>query len=158
MRFNIWLAVSDAAQDIVKEYLRTRRTDEEYTGPLTRRQQRLFEYMQDETVRQSLFKSPTLQGTTYHLWSIDFDDRKEMLQGIRDEIENLMDEYPNQISVLGAWHFETGEQVGTRSGGDPLYPIPNFLWRFMPEEAGATSNADLVDVNLLLGQPPRVFV
>jgi len=159
---NIWLGISDAAQNVVRTALQW---DEEaqgpYTGPLTNKQRRLFEYMQDETTRRQLFKKATLAGTTYILWSIDFDDSVTVLQLIRDEIDGLMAEYPNQIAVLGAWHFEEGAQVGTRSGGNPVYPIPAFLWRFMPDDEDgnptATSNADLTDINLLYGQAPRAF-
>lgn len=162
MIINVWLGISDAAQNIVRTALQwDEETQGPYDGPLTRRQRRLFEYMQDETTRRRLFKKATLAGTTYNLWSIDFDDTKDTLQLIRDEIDGLIAQYPNQIAVLGAWHFEDGAQVGTRNGGDPVYPIPNFLWRFLPDPlpdgATATSNADLQDINLLFGQAPRQF-
>jgi hypothetical protein len=62
-----------------------------------------------------------------------------------------MADYPNQIAIVGAWGWD-GQQLGP-----PHYPIPDYLWRFMPPEVGATSNADLVDVNLLMGQAPRDF-
>ena len=112
MIINIWLALSDQAQDIVIESLRW---DEEaqgpYTGPLRNRSRRLFEYMQDNTTRRRLFKPWTNPQGTFHLWSIDFDDEKEALQLVRDEIDFLMTEYPNQISVLGAWRLD-GRQAG----------------------------------------------
>jgi hypothetical protein len=53
--------------------------------------------------------------------------------------------------------------------GNPIYPIPNNLYLFMPDiveydENGneisrtpATSNDDLRDINLLVGQEPRDF-
>ena len=163
MIINIWLALSDQAQDIVIESLRW---DEEaqgpYTGPLRNRSRRLFEYMQDNTTRRRLFKPWTNPQGTFHLWSIDFDDEKEALQLVRDEIDFLMTEYPNQISVLGAWRLD-GRQAGANYDQDgnrtseATYPIPNFLWRFMPDSVGATSNADLQDINLLYGQTPRDF-
>jgi hypothetical protein len=47
------------------------------------------------------------------------------------------------------------EEIVERSQtGTPTYPIPSYLWQFIP---GAASNADLRDVNLLYGQSPRVF-
>lgn len=152
---NVWLALSTTAQDIVIESLRW---DEEaqgdYTGPLRNRSRRLFEYMQDEVARRRLFATATLQSIDYNLWSIDFFDEGSVLQDIRDEIDFLIAEFPNQIAVLGAWDIRTGQQVG---GGTPLYPIPNYTWRFMPAELGAASNTDLTDVNLLFGQTPRDF-
>jgi len=164
MIVNVWIALSDAAQSIVITALRW---DEEsqgaYTGPLTRRQVRLFEYMQDDAARRRVFSSATLAGTTYNLWSIDFDDSKETLQAIRDELDGLIAQYPNQIAVVGAWLMD-GSQAGPE--GNPVYPIPNWLWRFMPpwrDENGdltpaqPSSNADLTDVNLLFGQDPRDF-
>ena len=207
--YNIWLAISDAAQDVVLEYLRwDTETQGEYTGPLRRRSQRLCEYMQDETNRRRLFSKPTLAGTVYNLWSIDFEDDPTVLQEVEDEILYLQGEYPNQISVLGAWKAD-GAMVGCQlvltevpnpdyvgepfmipnpdfnddpespdydprteirnplwvpetitersQTGTPRYPLPNFLWQFLPAEDGATSNADLRDVNLLFGQAKRVF-
>ena len=158
MIINIWLVLSDQAQNIVIESLRwDEETQGEYAGPLRRRSRRLFEYMQDDTTRSRLFKPWTNPQGTFHLWSIDFDDEKDTLQLVRDEIDFLIATYPNQIQVVGAWHFEDGAQVGTRGGGDPIYPIPNWLWRFMPDSVGAASNADLNDINLLYGQSPRDF-
>lgn len=167
MFINVWMAVSDAAQNVIIEALRwDEESQGQYSGPLTRRQRRLFEYMQDETTRRRLFKKPTLAGTTYNLWSIDFNDDAETLQLVRDEIEGLMAQYPSQIAVLGAWRKD-GRQVGASYDQDgnrtseAAYPLPNFLWRFMPDDAGgnptATSNADLRDINLLYGQAPRDF-
>lgn len=150
MYINVWIAVSTAAKDAIVESLRW---DEEaqgsYTGPLRNRSRRLFEYMQDETSRRKLFATPTLQGTVYHLFSVDFVDDGETLRLVQDEIDYLVSQYPNQIAVLGAWRKD-GSQV---SG----YSIPNYLWRFMPAKIGATSNADLQDINLLFGQSPRDF-
>lgn len=163
MIVNIWLGISDAAQDVVLEALRwDEESQGQYTGPLTRRQRRLFEYMQDETTRRRLFKKPTLAGTVYNLWSFDFDDEKDTLQLVKDELDGLIAQYPNQIAILGAWRMD-GRQIGANYDQDgnrtseAMYPIPNFLWRFMPDEVGATSNADLTDVNILYGQSPRDF-
>ena len=116
MFVNAWIAVSDAAQDVIIEALRwDEESQGDYTGPLTRRQRLLFEYMQDETNRRRLFKKATLAGTVYNLWSIDFHDDAQTLQLVRDEIDGLIVEYPNQIGVLGAWRKD-GSQVGDPPG------------------------------------------
>ena len=215
MFVNVWMALSDAAQDIVIESLRwDEETQGDYTGPLRNRSRRLFEYMQQDATRRRLWISPTLAGTVYNLWSIDFNDEGSVLQEVRDEIDFLIAEYPNQISVLGAWK-ETGEQFGTEhvytttveevtysilnpdydpneflddevtpnpdydpnyvirvtedqdvtritgKTGTAEYPLPDFLWRFLPNPLPdgtiPASNADLVDINLLFGQRPRSF-
>ena len=212
MRFaNVWLAISDAAQALVIESLRwDEEADGPYTGPLRNRSRKLFAYMQQDAVRRRMFASATLSGTVYNLWSIDFYDTGSMLRDVRDELDFLIDTYPNQIAVLGAWK-DTGEQYGTEHvytttvesvtystlnpdydpneflddgvtpnpdydpnfvirvtedqevaritgmTGTPTYPLPNYLWRFMPAELAAASNADLQDINLLAGQSPRSF-
>lgn len=213
MFVNVWLAISDAAQATVIESLQwDEETQGDYTGPLRPRSRLLFEYMQDETSRRRLFTKPTLQGTVYNLWSIDFDDKGSILQEVRDEIDFLIAQYPNQIAVLGAWKDDgamvgcqlvvtdvpnpayTGEPfmipnpdfnndpedpaydprteirnplwvpetiVERSQTGTPTYPLPTFLWRFLPDPlpdgSSPASNADLVDINLLLGQSKRVF-
>ncbi len=158
MFVNIWLAISDAAQSAVLESLNW---DEElqgpYTGPLRPRSRRLFQYMDDQTTRRRLFSKPTLQSITYNLWSIEFnEDERDTLQAVRDELDHLIAQYPNQIAVCGAWDWE-GQQIGN----PPIYPIPSYLWRFLPnplpDGSTPTSNADLVDVNLLFGQSERDF-
>jgi len=209
MLINIWLVLEDQAQDIVIESLRwDEETQGEYTGPLRPRSRRLFEYMQDDAARRRLFKPWTNAQGTFHLWSITFDDRKAVLQEIRDEILYLIDQYPDRIQIVGAWKGD-GAMVGCQlvltevpnpdyvgepfeipnpdyqpdpelpdydpretirnpawvpetiiersQTGTPTFPIPTWLWRFMPDSAGATSNADLTDVNVLYGQSPRVF-
>jgi hypothetical protein len=172
---NIWIALSDTAQSVVVTALRwDAESQGEYSGPLTSRQIRLFKYMQDDALRRSMYASATLQGTTYNLWSIDFDTSKSTLQSIQDEIDGLIAQYPNQIAIVGAWLMD-GRQAGTQwadeertaTTGTPVYPIPNWLWRFMPQlldgdgnplPTQPSSNADLQDVNLLFGQTPRIFI
>ena len=161
MIINVWIGISEAAQTVVKTSLGwNEETQGAYTGPLRPRSRKLFEYMQDEVARRSLFSKATLAGTVYNLWSVDFDDSGNVLQLVRDEIDFLIAQYPNQIAVLGAWKMD-GKQVGATYDENGVrltpatYPIPNYTWRFMP--AGALSNADLTDVNVLYGQSPRDF-
>jgi len=74
--------------------------------------------------------------------------------------EEPRDDYdPRETIRNPAWVPET--IVERSQSGTPTFPIPNWLWRFMPDDADgnptATSNADLTDVNVLYGQSPRVF-
>lgn len=70
-------------------------------------------------------------------------------------MERFKSENPGQTDVLGAWHYETGEQVN--DNGVPLYPIPGRLSNFMPNDPDGTPNTTLRDVNLYFGQAPRIF-
>ena len=154
---NIWLSVSDAAQAVIIESIDWPE-DTPYTGPLRPRSRRLFTYMDDHATRRKLFTKPVLQGITYNLWSLEFDDEKETLQAVGDELDYLMGQYPAQIAVCGAWRWD-GQQI--RNLGIAVYPIPSWLWRFLPDPmrdgTSPTSNDDLHDVNLLQGQYPRDF-
>ena len=77
---NIWLATSQNVVDIARESLSwDEETQGPYTGPLRNRSRRLFEYMQDARNREALFNKPTLGGTVYRLWSLDFDDNTATL-------------------------------------------------------------------------------
>jgi hypothetical protein len=85
-----------------------------------------------------------------------------------------------EIEVQGAWYIDTGIQMGqlgvydvdgvlTAITGIPTYPIPIDAYELMPpiivyDEFGdevsntpATSNADLRDINKVLGQADRRF-
>jgi hypothetical protein len=83
-------------------------------------------------------------------------------------IAYLLATYPaGEIATQGAWHYDTGVQLGQDYNnsnppqlvGTPTYPIPANAWETMPPLDGvpATSNADLRDINLLSGQAPRIF-
>lgn len=159
MYFNVWLALSDTALTEYRVRKQAERDEVEYNGPMQDREYKIFQSFQDEAVVQRLFKSPTIQGTTYNLFSI-YVDRTDA-QAAQDAITYLTDTYPTQIIVLGVWR-EDGTQVNA-------YPINANAWRVMPDvveydENGdvlsttpATSNADLRDINLLFGQQPRDF-
>lgn len=203
MIVDVWVAVSDAAQDEIRASFA-----EDYDGVLTKREQAVFAYMNDNVVRTKLFSSPTLSGTVYNLWQLGVDTDKDPVLAIKATLEGLADRYPNQIQIVGAWKWD-GAMVGCElvltdvpnpdyvgepyeipnpayqpdpelpdydprqnlrnpawvpetiversQTGTPTYPLPTYLWRFLPAEDGAASNADLRDVNLLFGQSPRVF-
>ena len=158
---NFWLIISDAAQDIVLEFLNWPE-DSEYTGPLRPQSQRLFLYMDDHATRRQLFaKGVVLQSITYNMWNFELRDTGEVLNAVRDEIDYLIGEYPNQLQVIGSWRWN-----GNQFGDPPFYPIPDWAWKFMPpryEDDGTlspdqpSSNDDLIDVNLVQGQHPREF-
>jgi hypothetical protein len=166
MKVELALALRDDAHDaIVTRLTWDEESQGEYTGPVTNRQYRLFRYMQDFTQRQKLFRKPTLNGRVWTLWSVMFDDEINVLQLIQDEIDQLAADYPSQVVVAGAFHWE-GNQVGTTlvstdpptQTGTPTYPLHPQLIEFMPDtDDQGTRPTELSDTNLLFGQAPRIF-
>lgn len=171
MRFvNVWLGLREEAQDAIIERLDFD-PELEYTGPVTDREARLFQYMSDRANVQRLFKTTRIGGRPWTLWSLSF---TENLAQVQTELELLVENRPNHVTIAGAWFWD-GRQVGTQFvhdeeglvtgvSGTPTYPLPvNALLQFMPDlrdsEGVVTGPAvDLTDVNLLLGQSPRRFL
>ncbi len=150
---NIWLGTSQNVVDIAIESLQwDEETQGAYTGPLRNRSRKLFEMMQDARNREAQFNKPNIGGTVYRLWSLDFEETLATLLLVEEEIVHLEGQFPNELVLVGAWKWN-GSQYGT----PPRHPIHNRAWEFMPADDGATSNADLRDVNLLFGQSPRDF-
>ena len=160
MIINVWIALSDTARAEVASLYND---PGNYSGVLTDDEQTMLLWMQDRKSRISLFKSPTIATRNYTLYTIDFDTERVPLQRVIDTVDGLTTKYPNQVVVGGAWRVDNGRQAGATydAGGnktaDGPYPVHPQLWQFMPDEIGATSNADLTDVNILFGQSPRDF-
>jgi len=166
MFINVWLAITDTAEDVILTRLRwDEQVQGEYSGPITERQHRLFRLMADQEVVRKLFKTTTAQGKTWKLWSISFNEDNNALLKIKFELDNLVVLYPGELNIVGAWHRD-GRQVGTdwtdetqtATIGTPTYPIPASLIDFMPDidEAG-TRPTSLSDINLVMGQSARIF-
>lgn len=156
MTVNVWLAVRDDAQALIVERLRWDiESQGAYTGPVTDRQARLFGYMADQDTTQRLFKTRTAAGRVWTLWNLYFNLPGNILQIVKDELDQLAVDYPNHIVIAGAWRWN-GEQV-------PGYPPHAQLLKFMPDVWNGddpptySPATELTDVNLLLGQSPRVF-
>ncbi len=153
--YNLWLGTSQNVVDIAVESLNwDEETQGEYTGPLRNRSRMLFELMQDARNREAQFAKPVFGGTTFRMWSLDFEETVERMLLVEAEIIHLEGEYPGELDIVGAWKWN-GNQVG--GNNTPRHSIHNQAWQFMPAWVGATSNADLQDINLLLGQAPRNF-
>ena len=148
---NVWLVCSDA---LIADY----RWDGEGTDPMTPEARAAVNELKTHRNAGSRneWQSYLHPNTKiYRLFSV-YGSRT-----LRDDIDLLLAEYPNDCFVGGAWWFDNGLQIGTQYAedgetieGDPLYPIHPQLWRLVPE---ALSNADLRDCNLLQGQAPRQF-
>ena len=112
MTVNVWLALRTTAQNAIVERLNwDEEAQGEYTGPISDRDARVFSYMSDQANKQRLFKTATISGGDYKLWSLDFEDN---LQLVRQEVDRLVAENPTQMRVVGAWQWDDGRQVGTQ--------------------------------------------
>ncbi len=153
--YNLWLGTSQNVVDIAIESLQwDEETDGPYTGVLRNRSRRLFELMQDARNREAQFAKPVFGGTTFRMWSLDFEETSEYMLLVEEEIIHLETQFPGELDIVGAWRWN-GNQVGGNS--TPRHPIHSQAWQFMPAWVGAISNADLQDINLILGQSPRDF-
>jgi len=109
---NIWLGLRTTAQNAIMERLNW---DEEaqgpYVGPVSDRDAKVFRYMSDQANKQRLFKTATISGADYKLWSLDFDQNLPL---VKQELDRLTAENPTQMRVVGAWWWNDGRQVGTQ--------------------------------------------
>jgi hypothetical protein len=153
MTANVWIVLRDDAQALIIERLQwDTQASGEYTGPVPDRAHRIFQWMADHGSVQRLFKTVTIGGRQYKLWSVNVPASKT----VKDEIDWLIATYPNQVIVAGAWNLDTGAQIGG-------YGIHPQLIKFMPDVWNGdipptfSTATVLTDVNLLLGQAPRDF-
>jgi hypothetical protein len=107
---NIFLGVRQEAHGLIKTRLQWNEdTDGPYSGPVTDREHKFFRYAVDHANTQRLFKTSRIAGKDWTLWNMVF---TEKLSKVKEELDNLLLERPDHISVVGAWQA-TGEQFGT---------------------------------------------
>ena len=157
---NLWIALTDAAKTTLRPLL----DDEDYAGPhLTA--VRIFRNMIEYGTVTNMFKSPTLAGTKYHLFSLTFNDiHGQAAQKLQAALVYLEDNYTNQFEVVGAWKWD-GSQImdNSVSPAVPFYPLHPQLVKFMPDVWDTSSPPQLIaateltDVNLIQGQAHRDF-
>jgi hypothetical protein len=128
-----------------------------------------FNNIYDADAVERLYKEWNAAGRTYKLWSF-YSNKPEGQTIIRADIDMLNSVYPQDFSGMGAWAYDTGQEVGSAQG-EVWYPVPPQYINFMPDimtdpgdpeaeppvpptYAPATDPADVV---LLFGQAPRVF-
>lgn len=173
---NCWLSMS---QTLINDYKERRAIEDEggeYTGRIDDTSWEIMTRITaDATAIERQYKPVQVQGETYKCFSVWSDDKS-----LKNSIDFLYDTWGNEARPLGSWWNDTGIQGGQQPvydddgnlidiSGTPIYPIPNNCYLFMPDivtydedgnEIGrelAQSNDDLRDVNLLLGQVPRIF-
>ena len=162
MHVNVWFVLTQQAKDTLRPLL----DDEDYSGPhLTA--VKIFRKMIEYATVEKMFKTPTIQGKVWHLFSVTFNDLNgDAKQKAQDAFDHLTANYANNFSVVGAWKWD-GSQVmdNTVSPAVPRYPINQTqLLKFMPDVwSEATSPGQyvpatqLTDVNLIQGQANRDF-
>ena len=114
MIVNVWLALRDDAQALVRERLAwDEETQGEYSGPVPDRAFRLFRLMAHWKVVQNIFRTDAGGINDWHLWNIYLNKPKDILLKVRDEIDWLLANFTNQTRMGGAWHWDS-RQVGTQ--------------------------------------------
>ena len=170
MIINVWLALRDDAQALIKTRLAwDEETQGVYTGPVTNRQHKLFALMADQDNVQKMFRIDTDGGRDWTLWSISFSEPRNILIKVKDELDQLIVDFPNHIKIIGAWYWD-GREVGTSFEaapdpfdppvliGTPTYPIHARILELMPDVDDVGTRPTVPsDVNLTMGQSPRTF-
>jgi len=137
MIINVWLAIRDDAHAHITEL------------------PEITNLMGDRENVQSAFRQDTTGGT-WTLWSLNLESDGPTAQ---DEITSIRSNYPGAIRILGAWDFDTGEQI---TG----FLIHTRILEFIPDtvtydeeglEVSRSRPTVARDVNLLMGQAPRTF-
>ena len=137
---NVWVAISATATRAIKKALDT----ENYTGPVSATEIRIFRAMLDRDVVQGKLKTQALNGKKWYLFSLNFVASTKAKQAL----DYLAANRAGNFVILGAWKWN-GQQV-TKTNGPIMYPLHPKLVGFMPANK-------LVDIQLLQGQQPRRF-
>jgi hypothetical protein len=111
---NVWIILRRTAGNAVRNHLNWNEdADGPYTGPVTERESRIFRSMSDHGVVQNLFKTPTILSSPMQLWSVNFDESKQTLRELKDEIDWLTATRGAQVAIAGCWSSKDGSQLGT---------------------------------------------
>ena len=174
MRYNLWVVLKDTARSAINTRLQWDDSQGEYTGPVGDKAARIFERMVDRAGVQGMFKVPNIGGSDYYLYSLYSSDG---FQKIQDAIAYLTTSYPAQFFVphtpwdedglpVGfTWNDPVSEDDPPHSNGitgTPLYDTHAKLMELMPDVddglGGFTTALLPHNVNLRLGQKPRIFI
>jgi len=121
-----------------------------------------FNQSHDSGTLDHLFRRHSASSRNYRVWSF-YVQKPENVSEVKDDLDSMRNTYPQDFLIMGAWLFQTGEPIGGED--DPTFPNPPTLINFMPliweddGEGGYNSRepTELTNVNLLVGQAPRVF-
>ena len=160
MNVNVFLIITQTAKNTLRHLM----DDHEYDGQHLKAV-RIFRRMAHYQVVEQMWKTPTIATKKRYLFSITLPSKA------KDAIDYLLEEYPNQIAVAGAWFWD-GRQVGTQfvldedgsktynldENGEPIdqplttgtstYPIGrNALLKFMPDIIERDSEGAIISTN-----------
>lgn len=151
---NLWLALKKESAELINSALTT--SPEPYTGSVVEGTLSFIRTMPDLYKVQSLFKSPTIDGNTYYVYSLYLNDDA---QAMSSRISALSDEYTDHVIVLGAWNLDGSQVVG--------HPPHLQLIDFMPDTfIGDISDpsswayqetSEITDIVRISSQSPRDF-
>ncbi len=145
---NLWMGFDDRAQSTANP---SRNQDGDLVGG-----HESFRQLGDPSVR-NIFRHDDPPGPrSYELWSLYYEvDSSQELLDIRND---LLADFPGQLRTIGAWEFDTGDQVFNPAGTQPLFPLHTSILEFIPDVDDIGTRPTVPsDVNLGLGQIPRQF-
>ncbi len=140
---NVWMGVREEAHNAIVTRLRwDEESQGQYSGPVTDREYRVFRYMVDQANVERLFKKSRIVGKNWSLWNLIFTKK---LQQVKIELDQLLADRPNHITIGGAWQWD-GRQFGTefvygdvtRQINDPVFNqtmVPNPAYDPDPDTA-----------------------
>ena len=183
---NVLIAISSTARTLIRERLMWD-SEEEYTGPVTDLEYKIFRRMADLRQTENMWKTPTIAGKTWRLFSLSFDASAQA----KTALDWIAANRANHFHILGAYRHDNGLQVGlsyvydedgnrtytettdddviTRVydiTGTPVYEQHAALLSFMPDiieydsegiPTGSTPATELRQINTRVGQANRIF-
>lgn len=165
---NMWLSMSQAFKNELWPYVNNGVEPVQFPEIANISQQTVdfFKNIHDEGALERLFKEWNAAGRTYKMWSF-YANKPEDVGPIKTDLDMLSAAYDQDISVMGAWNYGSGSEVGNPT----WYPIPSQTINFMPDVMTDPGDPEAdppvpptyepatepTDTNLLYGQAPRDF-
>jgi hypothetical protein len=132
LKVNVWIEIRDTFAFPAE--------DPELDNELQAKNRETLSRAADITVVPYLFKQRTQGPRSYQLFSLLY--KVETNQELEQAVERFQSENPGETNVMGAWHWEYGNQFGTEPvitevpnpayTGEPFY-IPNPDYQPDPE-------------------------
>lgn len=130
---------------------------------------RMLSTIHDQRAMERFFRK--WGGRDYRCWNC-YSHKPQNTPQVKADLDGITALYPNDHSILGAWHFDDGRPIGMQWEGDqltgtPWYYQPAQTINFMPDIPDPNSPdpldpimirpTELSDVLLMFGQGERVF-
>jgi hypothetical protein len=102
---NVFLIITNTGKNLLHPLL----SDLEYDGDHLKAV-KILRHMKKYQAHGGRWSHPNIGGKIRNLFSIDLEASKQA----KKAIDYLLETYPAHIAIGGAWHWESGLQVGTR--------------------------------------------